>query len=326
MTMMSPFNVVETYYDSPEGQIYNGSALEVLNDLPGASVQSILTSPPYWQQRDYQVDGQLGLEPTFHEYIDNLCNIFDEAKRVLKDDGTLFINIGDSYAGSCGMGSQMDNRATKGLQVIKQYSRKNGTGVRAKSLVQIPARFAIEMTNRGWILRNSIIWHKPSCMPASAKDRFTVDYETVHFFSKNPGYKFNQQLEPYTAPLDRWGGDTFKADKDSLWDNGTGQNTSRIRDVRPNPEGRNRRCVWSINPQPNSIKHFAAYPPALIIPCIMAGTEKGDVILDMFGGSGTTALTSVKYNRKFIAIDINKDYCEIIAKRVKAETAQLKLF
>lgn len=295
--------IVEPYVFD-QGTVYCGDALKVLEGLPDGSVQCIITSPPYYNQRQYTTDGvgEIGLEATFQAFISNLCDIFDEAKRVLKDNGTCWVVLGDSYTGA------------------------DVAGACDKSLMQIPARFSIEMTNRKWILRNSIIWHKPSCMPSSVKDRFTVDYETVHFFSKNPKYKFNQQLEPYTKPLNRWGGTVHKADGVSNWDKGTGQKTYRRRNARPNPVGRNKRCVWAVNAKPSKIKHFAQFPSALIEPCIMAGTDKGDIILDPFGGSGTTALTAIKHDRKFIAIDLNHGYCEIMAKRVKAATAQLKLF
>lgn len=318
--------MMEPYYETENSQLYCGDSLEVLREIDSNSIQCCITSPPYWNQRDYQVKGQLGLETTPQEFISNLCDIFDEAKRVLKDNGTCFVVIGDSYAGACGMGSQMDNKAKNGMQIIKNYSRNKVEGIKNKSLCQIPSRFAIEMTARGWILRNEIIWHKPNGMPQSCKDRFTVDFEKVFFFSKNGKYKFNRQLEPYDKPLDRWGGDDLEADGQSLWDEGTGQITYRNRNMRPNPEGRNKRCVWNVPTKPNNLAHFATYPPALIIPCILAGTDESDTIIDPFSGSNTTGLTALKYNRKFLSIELSKEYCEIAVRRIKQETSQLKLF
>lgn len=270
--------------------------------------------------RDYGVDGQLGLEPTFQEYIIKLCDIFDKVKRVLKDNGTCWVVIGDSYAGSGGMGSQVDSKQKRGMQILKDYSRNKVAGIKNKSLCQIPSRFAIEMTNRGWILRNEIIWFKPNCMPSSASDRFTVDFEKVLFFSKNKKYKFNQQFEEYETERHTPGNKTTRRigamkatdpalDPNRIWGN---------------PKGRNKRCVWKIPTKPYKEAHFAVYPEALIIPCIEAGTDKGDVILDPFFGSGTTGKAAYKYDRKFIGIELSEEYCEIAAKRIEQERNQLK--
>jgi DNA modification methylase len=277
-------------------RIIQGDSLEVLKTLPDESVDCVITSPPYWALRDYGCEGQLGLEPTFQEYIDKLCNIFDEVKRVLKKEGTCWVNIGDTYMGNSsysekgrqGFGNDkigMINKTKKEVKLVKatdggKYGVKDigdrlkcfgSDEVKDKCLCQIPSRFAIEMTNRGWILRNEIIWHKPNCMPSSAEDRFTVDFEKVFFFVKSKKYYFEQILEPYTAPLDRWGGDNLKADNESEWDKGTEQSTYRTRNMRPNEEGRNKRTVWSITTKGFSEAHFATYPEALVEPMIKSG-------------------------------------------------------
>jgi len=205
-------------------RIIQGNSLEVLKTLPDESVDCVVTSPPYWALRDYGVEGQLGLEPTFQDYITKLCDIFDEVRRVLKKDGTCWVNLGDTYFGSgkgaggdgsqkeswtwtekekricqnCGkefIGRKFQNFCGSACSGVDNTKRKLKGKLEDKTLCQIPSRFAIEMTNRGWILRNKIIWHKPNAMPSSAKDRFTVDFEEVFFFVKNKRYYFETQYE-----------------------------------------------------------------------------------------------------------------------------------
>ena len=180
------------------GKIYQGDSLEVLRTFPDESVDCVVTSPPYWALRDYGVAGQLGLEPTFQEYISKLCDIFNEVKRVLKKEGTCFVNLGDTYSG---------NKEGKTDNKVSDYLKENSTGIHKKAtitekcLCQIPSRFAIEMCERGWILRNRLIWHKPNCMPSSVDDRFTVDYEDIFFFVKSRKYYFDMDSirEPHTS-------------------------------------------------------------------------------------------------------------------------------
>ena len=189
-------------------KIIHGDSLEVLQTLPGESIDCVVTSPPYWALRDYGVPGQLGLESTFNEYISKLCDIFDEVKRVLKKEGTCWVNIGDTYVGSgFGAGGKHHFLSDQALKNPTKFA-----GLPNKSLCQIPSRFAIEMCNRGWILRNEIIWHKPNCMPQSVKDRFTVDFEKIFFFVKSKKYYFETQYEP--ALMNRWGGNSFTPKKD----------------------------------------------------------------------------------------------------------------
>lgn len=255
-------------------KIHQGDCLKLLKALPDESINCVVTSPPYWALRDYGVEGQLGLEPTFQEYINKLCDIFDEVKRVLRKDGTCWVNLGDTYWGGCG-GPQSWEREERDIKwsekSLKNPHRKDGTAYPDKSLCCIPDRFKIEMINRGWICRNEIIWFKPNCMPSSAKDRFTVDYEKVFFFVKNQKYWFETQYEAYTEPMNRWGGDKLEAKGKSTWDEGTDQNTYRDRNMRPNPQGRNKRCVWQVTTKPFKEAHFATYPEELIEPMIKAG-------------------------------------------------------
>lgn len=296
--------------------ILHGDALTQLKTLQDESVDCVVTSPPYWALRDYGIEGQLGLEPTFQEFITKLCDIFDEVKRVLKKEGTCWVNLGDTYNGN--KKGKTDKKVSNYLKDSStQINKKMNTEIKEKSLCMIPERFAIEMCNRGWILRNEIIWHKPNAMPSSAKDRFTVDFEKVFFFVKNKNYYFEQQLEPYTKPMNRWGGKILKADGESKWDDGTGQESYRDRNFRPNENGKNKRTVWSINTKPLLDAHFASFPEALITPMILAGCPEKGVVLDPFFGAGTTGLVAKKLGRKYIGIELNEEYIKIAEKRLQ---------
>ena len=279
-------------------KIYQGNCLEVLKTFPNECIDMIITSPPYYALRDYGVDGQIGNESTFQEYINKLCDIFDEVKRVLKNDGTCWVVIGDSYDGN--------KRGKTDLKVSEatKYSCENlikKTQLQNKCLLQIPARFAIEMTNRGWILRNEIIWCKPNVMPSSVKDRFSVDYEKIFFFSKSTKYYFEQQKEPM-----------------------------KTNDINP-PRGskdlmRNMRCVWNINTQPFKGHHFATFPEKLVETPIKAGTKKGGIVLDIFMGSGTTGVVAKKLGRNYIGIELNEKYVEMAERRISKVYYQERMF
>jgi site-specific DNA-methyltransferase (adenine-specific) len=333
-------------------KIYQGHALEVLKTFPDEIVDCIITSPPYFNLRNYETTpmvwdgkpgcehnwgepihtgqtsaqtkykaakdaftqtcgqfcmkcgawlGELGGEPSLHLFIKHLCDIFDEAKRVLKPTGVLFVVINDSY-----------NNSTA-VKTLPQ-----------KCMINVPARFAIEMTdNRGWIQRNLTIWHKPNALPQSVTDRFTHDYESVYFFSKESKYYFEQQLEEYTAPINRWGGQTVKGDGVSLWDEGTGQSTyTRPRDLRPNPDGRNMRTVVSINTESFPGAHFAVFPKKLVRPLLKAGCPEGGLVLDPFIGSGTVGIVAYEEDRNWIGIELNKEFRDLGNERIKKETNQ----
>jgi len=317
-----------------------GDCLEIMRGMEDNSVDCCITSPPYWALRDYGVEGQLGLEPTFQEYITRLCDIFDEVKRVLKKEGTCWVNMGDTYGGT-GIG-QEKSMGSKAKQTAGQYEdakqarnikNLSTKGKYDKCLLQIPSRFAIEMCNRGWILRNEIIWHKPNCMPSSAKDRFTVDFEKIFFFTKSKKYWFETQYEKHLTQESRpdgivrereYGYDTKypeirqkrKIDKTAKFfiDKGSGGNINL-----PQPaskQGRNKRCVWEIPTKPYSEAHFATYPPALIETPIKAGCPKGGIVLDPFFGSGTSGLVAKNLNRNYIGIELNKDYLKIAERRL----------
>ena len=307
-------------------KIYQGEALEILKTFESESVDCVVTSPPYWGLRDYNVDKQLGLEETFTEYIDKLCNIFDEVKRVLKKTGTCFVNLGDTYNSHSAKsknvggfeGMQMKNNieySNTKISMNKNYSLD-------KCLLQIPSRFAIEMTNRGWILRNELIWWKPNSMPSSAKDRFTVDFEKVFFFVKNKKYYFEQQFEKFkwaTYERSKWNSNSSKLT--GIHGGMTVAKQLKYFEKVNSGEvtGRNKRCVWKVSTQAFHGAHFAVYPEKLIIPMIKSGCPENGVVLDPFMGAGTTGLVSVKLKRQFIGIELNPEYIKIAEKRINAE-------
>jgi site-specific DNA-methyltransferase (adenine-specific) len=306
--------------------IYTGDALEVLQTLPDSSIDCVVTSPPYWGLRDYNVVGQLGQEDTPDAYIRALLAIFNEVHRVLKASGTCFVNLGDTYGGG-GAGTTKNADISEYIRRSKQsYILPNGAAKSAtfrgtsknKSLLMTPYRFAWQMIEAGWVLRNIIVWHKPNQMPANVKDRFTVDFEPVFFFTKKQQYCFMQQLEPYTKPLNRWSGDNLTACGQSAWATGTGQKIYRNRNMRPNPEGRNMRTVWSINTVPFKGAHFAAYPEQLVERLLLAGCPPAGIVLDPFIGAGTTAIVAKKLTRNYVGIELSPEYVELANKRISA--------
>lgn len=278
--------------------------------------------------------GELGLEPTFQLYLSHLLQIFAEVKRVVKADGTIWINLGDSYATHAGgivkdpmrastlagTKSQMEGRLAS---AIGQY--KKGGHLPEKSLMNIPHRFFIMLTDElGLIQRNNINWWKRACMPSSAKDRFTVDFESIGFFTKNARYKFNQVLEPLNlATIERakyhW------ANPDSKAANYESQNgLNRDSEYPINLEGRNCRTTWDFGFEPSSNEHYAAYPSKMCDRMILAGSDEGDTVLDIFSGTASTGLSALRLKRNFVGIELNPDYIKIAEKRL-AEV-QVKLF
>lgn len=282
--------------------IYQGDALEVLKQMPSESVDMCITSPPYWNMRDYGDENQLGLEYTTSEFIDNLYNVFHEIKRVLKDEGSLWINIRDTYS--------------KGIKRC---------GVKNKSLSMIPERLIIKLLDDGWILRNDIIWHKPNAMPDSCKNRFTVDYEHLYFLTKkDKGYYFKTQYEPYTSNIKDKKDSINNNDKDKRsvlieskmvrhGANGTTLNSpSKWSD-----KGRIKRTTWSISTKAYKEAHFATYPTELIECPIDASCPEGGIVLDPFMGSGTTGVVAKKQGKHYVGIELNKEYIEIADNRIK---------
>jgi site-specific DNA-methyltransferase (adenine-specific) len=294
-------------------KIYPGEALEILKSFPDESIDMVITSPPYWGLRDYGHKKQLGREKTFEEYIDNLIKIFDEVKRVLKKEGTCWVNIGDVYSGTGNKKDLKDPKYKEGRNGQK-IALNNKTSVPKKSLCMIPERFAIAMISKGWILRNQIIWNKPNVMPQSVSDRFTVDFEKLFFFSRSNKYYFEQQKEESIWKDDpRCGfGRLHYRGKKRDGQKGTGQENF----VSINKE-RNMRTTWKISTRKFKGAHFAVFPETLIKTPIKAGCPEKGIVLDIFMGSGTTAKVSKDLNRNYIGIELNPDYINMINERLQ---------
>ena len=299
-------------------KIYQGDCLEILKTLPKESVDCIVTSPPYWALRDYGVPGQLGLETTIAEYIENMAMVFDEVKRVLKVLGTCWVNMGDTYHHSKKWSKAKGKKRSGGITFQDIGHRKQDQGIPEKSLCMIPQRLAIEMIDRGWILRNNIIWQKPNIRPQSAKDRFTVDFDNVFFFTKAQKYYFERQFEPTTGNTNSGrvdGQEGPKYRKDSF-----NNNRSSFRKKCKDPViKRIKRCIWKIPTDQSSHSHCATYPERLIKVPIKAGCPGHGIVLDPFMGSGTTAVVAKKLGRSFVGIELNPEYIEISKQRLLQE-------
>jgi site-specific DNA-methyltransferase (adenine-specific) len=305
--------------------IYNENCLDTISKMADNFIDLTITSPPYWNLRDYGNDEQLGLEETYQEYLNKLINIFQQLRLKIKDTGSLWVNLGDTYSTISGtMGNnnykQPKYEAADSAMNFKQAK----TGFQKKTLLGIPDRFKIMMIDSGWICRNDIIWHKPNAMPSPVHDRFTVDYERMFFFTKKTKYYFKTQRVPHKeSSIKRvqypWRGNLC-----------AGHSLSGIKDgdmsKMCHPDGRNMRTVWSINTQSNKFAHFASYPEQLIDIPVKACCPKNGIVYDPFMGSGTTALVAIKNGCKYLGSEISKEYCEIINKRIDDETRQGNLF
>ena len=293
-----------------ECNIMLGDALEQLKTLPDGSVHCCVTSPPYYGLRDYGVAGQIGLEETPEAYVAKLVNVFREVRRVLRDDGTLWVNLGDSYAAGGGTGKPGPNATVGNTLSGCQYRAPTPVGLAFKNLLGIPWRVAFALQADGWILRQDIIWHKPNPMPESVKDRCTKAHEYLFLLAKKPRYWFDSEAikEEAVTPANP----RYMGSKDQV-------GTLR-RDVGREPLGytnRNRRSVWSICPRPYKGAHFAVFPPALVEPCIKAGCPAGGTVLDPFGGSGTTGQFAKSLGRNAILIELNPAYHDLIRSRLQ---------
>lgn len=308
--------------------ILQGDATKVLKDFNDNCIDCVITSPPYWGLRDYKTEGQLGLESTFQEYINKLLDIFDDVKRVLKKEGTCWVVIGDTYStkpvGSFNGGSQkyFKGRDMSGVQTSGAMDKTN-QGIQKKSLLMIPQRFAIAMLDRGWILRNDIIWYKPNCMPSSATDRFTVDYEHIFFFTKSQNYYFETQYEPHSPNPSGWrkSNEVFGGKNHHEYGNPVYSGKEYV----ANGKGRIKRTVWKITTKPYPEAHFAVFPEDLVRTPILAGCPEGGIVLDPFAGSGTTLKAAHQLNRKWVGIEINPDYVQLAKKRLTPYIEQQRL-
>lgn len=325
-----------------------GDAAEVLRNMPSESVNCCVTSPPYYGLRDYGTDGQIGLEETPEEYIERLVEIFREVRRVLRDDGTLWLNIGDSYAGS-GKGRYKDG-------IARNSGKKQGTnagtvvgvlrkttaasGCKPKDLIGIPWMLAFALRADGWYLRQDIIWEKTNPMPESVRDRCTKSHEYIFLLSKSPKYYYDAEaiaepcadssLRRYAediehqkgservpgktngnmkAVLPRYGGKKYSDHPEEFYRTKSGE----LYDFRPR---RNKRDVWTVSTTPFKGAHFAVFPEKLVEPCVLAGCPVGGVVLDPFAGSGTTGVVARKNGRGFFGIELNESYCEMARRRI----------
>lgn len=298
--------------------------MKVLKTIPNESIDCVVTSPPYWALRDYGVAGQIGLESTIEEYLDKLLAVFDEVKRVLKPSGTCWINFGDTFANKTkgGHRNRLQGNMYDSLTKRATFPKlKTELSIPPKSLCLIPARFALKMIERGWILRNEIIWHKPNAMPQSVRDRFSVDFEKLFFFVKERKYYFRQQFEPVKNPqeLRRRYSNPFEK---HIYRKLNGRNYKSLGAIKRSQKeilkkGRKMRSVWTIGTGVTNGNHLAVYPPKLVETPILAGCPENGIVLDPFIGSGTTAIVAKKLNRNFIGIELNPEYVRLARNRIK---------
>jgi len=306
-----------------QSEIITGDALDVLRGIPSASVQCCVTSPPYWGLRDYQVECQFGLEKTPGEYVEKLVAIFREVRRVLRDDGTCWVNLGDSYAASSkGSGVRRSIQPTNPGSFYSVSFDLAECGLKPKDLVGIPWMSAIGLRTDGWYLRAEIIWAKDNPMPESVLDRPTREHEQIFLLSKSDTYFYDAD-----AIREKVSASTIKRFGDTRRRRPNGQPTyekiggAEMCGVHPN--GRNARSVWAIASQPFPEAHFATFPEEIPRRCILAGSHPGDVVLDPFCGSGTTCLVADAHQRRFIGIELNPEYAEMARRRVFREGAPL---
>lgn len=318
-------------------RILRGDCRDVLATLPERSVHCCVTSPPYFGLRDYGVAGQIGLEPTPDAFVAQLVAVFAAVRRVLRDDGTVWLNLGDSYAarrgGSAmpaetlagGVGGKGDEDAKRGREQASHAHRDaRAIGLKHKDLIGIPWRVAFALQADGWYLRSDIIWHKPNPMPESVMDRPTKAHEYLFLLAKSDRYYYDAAaiVEPLApASAERYGYEFGGAKSIALAEankTGIGRRTSVIGE-REAPEGRNRRTVWTVPTQPYSGAHFATFPPDLIEPCILAGCPVGGTVLDPFGGAGTTGLVADRHQRDAVLIELNPAYADIAEDRIRGD-------
>lgn len=310
---------------TPTVRVEHGDCRDILPMLEPNSVQCCVTSPPYWGLRDYGIIGQIGLEPTPSAYIADMVRVFRAVRRVLRLDGTCWLNLGDTYSGGGnyrGINSestlttkQSSNRGARGLSQQLGAAGKD-TGLCAKNLIGIPWRVALALQEDGWFLRCDIIWHKPNPMPESVRDRPTKSHEYVFLLSKSPCYFYDADAiaEPSLFPGDNRAErtDTRKEVDPMCLDGG-----SRSRTGSPTGDYRNKRSVWTVATQPYAGSHFATFPAELIKPCILAGCPVGGTVLDPFAGSGTTGMVALELARSALLIELNEDYMSLINQRLQ---------
>lgn len=290
-------------------KIYQGNCIEVLKDLPDESIHCVVTSPPYWGLRDYGEEEQLGLEETPEEFVANLVKVFSEVKRVLKKEGSVWLNLGDSYSSG--------GRTTTTVQSLR--GDKN-YGVKPKDLIGIPWRVAFALQSDGWYLRQDIIWHKPNPMPESVQDRCTKSHEYIFLLTKSPKYFYD--IDAIKEKSQDLGNTNIKFGGNKYGDSDDKHHQTKSGNKYIDSGFRNKRSVWKINTKPYKEAHFATFPIELPITCIKAGCPEGGIVLDPFFGSGTTGLAAQELSRHWVGIELNPEYIEIAKRR----TSQSNLF
>lgn len=261
---------------------------QALTNTPSQSVRTVVTSPPYWGLRDYGSSNQIGQEEHPDLYIENLVKVFRETKRILADDGTLWVNVGDTYVGTGHKGNSKDPKNPEGRNGQMVALNHKVEGLKPKDMVGIPWKLAFALQEDGWFLRSDIIWNKLNALPSPVRDRPVSSYEHIFLLSKSRKYFYD-----------------YEAVKEPTVD---GKNTRSLRDV------------WNVNTKPFKEAHFAVYPKELILPCILAGSEKGDTVFDPFSGSGTTGIVALENDRNYLGIEANPEYAKLSEKRILSET------
>lgn len=326
------------WLDDGDVRLYLGDCVEVMRGMDAGSVQTCVTSPPYWGLRDYGCAGQLGKEGSPQEYVAALVAVFREVRRVLRDDGTLWLNLGDSYAAARG-GSYQPAETLAGGQSGRmpdgsKTNRGRGDGympardatahgLKHKDLIGMPWRVALALQDDGWWLRSDIVWSKPACMPESVTDRPTRSHEYVFLMAKSERYFYDHRaiMEPLKSDPAQYLRAGASARTNHAYGSIAGRPVNRSSFLRV-PEGRNARTVWEIATRPYTGAHFATFPPELPMRCIKAGSAEGDTVLDPFMGSGTVAEVARKLNRRAVGCELNEDYMRLAANRLR----QLSLF
>jgi DNA modification methylase len=300
-----------------ENRILTGDSLHILKTLPDNSIDCCVTSPPYFNLRDYAIEGQIGTEDTPEEYIRHLTDVFREVRRVLKDTGTLWVVIGDSYSNKSKWGGATGGKHAKALHGNTKIGRKKSyCELPDKSLIGVPWLFAFAMQGDGWILRQDIIWAKKNPMPEAVKDRFCKSHEYIFLFSKQQKYyfDFHHALEEAVGYKKSKGNNETRGYKTKPGTTGLSPQFHGHNIKRDNI--RTKRDVWFISTECNSENHYAIFPQALITPCILCGCPENGIVLDPFMGSGTTAVVAMKLLKKYIGCEINPEYVRIAEKRI----------
>lgn len=280
-TLFDPEDLPEPTHRG-SGELLLGDALHLLTGLPEQTFQTVVTSPPYWGLRDYGIPGQIGAELQVDAYIENLVKVFAQVKRTLKDDGTFWLNIGDSFTSGGRTWRQSDKKLpARGMN----YRPPTPEGLKPKDLIGVPWKLAFALQADGWYLRTDIVWHKPNGNPESVKDRPTRSHEFLFLLTKNEKYYYDHASTKIPS------------------DNGKDMKALR--------------SVWAINTEPFPEAHFAVFPPALVRPCILAGSRPGDLVLDPFFGSGTVGQVCVELGRQFVGIELSDEYAQVAKRRLK---------